>query len=387
MACILWCFRDRSSPSANEQNEDEMENLFDEHAFEEYVQGDEDDSAVASLYHSDSAPDLKHELSLTLPREKWVDCVMQRSSSEGSDPASTEEVASPPFNANDSDYWRRVARKMMNFKLGECLDNPDYVVVFEGDKEQVEADLILRASDAERAYDQIKGDIDGWIQRRISRTPTARDDDASVQMRTLRSASSRRCTMSGKALISPKQYASRRDSPKMFLDDPDDELRTFVGLAECGVPLIRVNLLRCSESATHTKGVIVNGLLVVDVTLASQIQALSFTYTKWIIEDIVNKFLIYFDFIRLSNRMRDMHGRVVDALLSAGSFRLHKMRIIRFSSEKMYVKRASVDSSSRYTSRLCDFSVLNKSSSCSALNEIELDDVHKTSAKSKSFIQ
>lgn len=347
MSCCvpnLFFLRKAKEAAVCEQQSDATEMI---HLPEDYVQGDDDDSGIGSLLVSDSARGLKHELVLALPREKWADAVLQQTprsacvslerytpSPRTISPATSQTTSGEQDNdpaATAQIYWRRVARNMMNFHLGKNLENIDAKVAFECDSDVDEADFVINRQDAFCAYKQVTTDLAAWIEKRTGQSfAWSRLRVDSVEMKTSQRAASKRNTISGQALISPGTPSDRRHSPKMFLDSGEDELRTFVGIAECGVPLLRVNLLHCAESSPLTRGVTVQGLLIVNVTMSEQIKPLAFTYTKWIIEDIVKNFLDRFDFIRISAHMRESNARVVDALLAAGVFLLYKDRVIRF---------------------------------------------------------
>lgn len=360
-ACAAAAATGTASFSDEGDDDDGRISVSDEipEALQDYVSGDQDESNVRSLLDLKACNELKNILKLSLPREPWADTILQLTPPRNSnrDPSTTttsqtsgggggggcvEPSLSPCNSADDpEDYWRRAARNMMTFELGRRLSDPEAVVCFADEDEASEAECVIEKEDADRAYSEVTEKVSAWIRRRLS----------AEKVGEVRSQSARRITLSGQAAIAPGMPNARRNSPKMFLDDTDDEVCTFIGSAACDVPLLRVNLLRCNENSVITKGIAKNGLIIIGVDLAEQISLLTFPYTKWIIQKIVEDFLVYFDFIRLYDVFCDRHRDVVDALIINGVFEEYGTRVIRFADQSSKFHCANVRRASATDSR------------------------------------
>ena len=280
---------------------------------ENYVEGDEDEKAIASLLNHNNGKDIRHALALALPREKWADVIVknmqcnrnvslesnsphdpsphqpflvkrnnsQSPNSIGDDGLEEDVINIDAIESMNDSLRRKVARNFMTFTLGIHPDFPNKSV-----GEGIMNDIQIEKDEIHTCYENVLLQVCVWAQRRLSTTKN------------------RRTSASGVVYINadaPEMtLQERKQSPKMFLNDTDDELRTFIGVTKNGVPLIRLIVMRVTENSTRTNNTTIQGLLVVNVDFAEQIEKLRIIYANWLIEEIVKRLGNLFDFIRLA---------------------------------------------------------------------------------------
>lgn len=335
MTCLNICGKKKNAETHSEAEE----LLSIPHQLRDYVEGDSEDASVTSLLESETAPEMQHSMSFALPREHWVDDVLRNTprSPKSLSPKSNDSSASDPAEDREADnfFWRSVARNLMTFELGVHLEKPELSV---GDVDDNNCDLTIERDDPQRAFDHIVADLKGWVQKR--KNYMLRDEyGARVGESIYKSKSTgRRASLSGLAKIDPDNEMPRRNSPKMFIDDPsaEDELRTFVGLSANGVPIMRLNVMRCCENALHTDSMSVCGLIVISVDFAKQIEILAAPYSAWLVEYIVDAHCEDFDFIRLSSKFRENNAPVVDRLLLAKRVNCVNNRVMCYAKERPF---------------------------------------------------
>lgn len=225
----------------------------------------------------------------------------------------------------DDTYWQEVAFNMLTFKLGLHPSNPSARV-----GSGILADFKVASVEAAFAMEQIVASAKKWAIRAAS----VRDAEVS-KMR-------RRGSLSTTVPMLVSNNASPPNTPKSFLtpEENDTELRPFVGESNCGVPLMRLALLRCKESSMRTAGICVHGLIVVHVEFADIVSHLKETYTMCIVKDLVKALIPHYDFIRLSTQFRADHPVITGDLIQQGIMSLyqgsdpHKQRVIRYSNRR-----------------------------------------------------
>lgn len=358
MACLWFsCVgRSREEESTIDPNVIAISEEWKNH----YIEGDEDETAVTSLIKSEQGEKIRHALAIALPRERWADIIVKntpRSSKQVSleslsphDPSSPKDPflsnrrtsTSSPLSSNISDepesnietmsdsLKRKVARNFMTFQLGVHPEFPDKTV-----GESIINDIVIEAEEVRNCYANVLLQVYVWAERRLL------------------DKKNRRTSASGVVYINADapelSIEERRRSPKMFLDDTDDELRTFIGGTQSGVPLIRLIAMRVAENSIRTNSVTVHGIIIVNIDFAKQIQSVKGIYANWMIEEIVKRLGKIYDFIRLSKEFATQNAEVILDLL--------RKRIIRNIDGRyiFYAKEAGMFSFSGFMSRESSF--------------------------------
>jgi hypothetical protein len=222
--------------------------------------------------------------------------------------------------ACDDGYWSDLAYNMMSFKLGVHPERLDARV----GRSSATCDIVVHNMDAMRAYEQVVREATEWAERARLTPKGKRASLTSVV--PLHSGG-----------VEPT-LAELKHSPKMFVtpESDDTEVRVFVGVSESGVPLMRLVLIRSSESSTRTAAVSVTGIIIHRFDCASEqlIGEMSESYTQWVIKELVRTLIKLYDFVRVSTKFAESMRDVVETLVAQGLLEYHNKRYIVYSTRR-----------------------------------------------------
>jgi len=263
-----------------------------------------------------------------------------RRSSSGTDGSLTDRTQSPSADSIDAgassprlldDYWMRVAHHAMTFELGKSLTQPQLSV-----GKSFLNDIQIPHTDASYAYDQLMNAYYKWALSRQETVQSKRDwrRRTSSSMAVLQSQLISSLVdvygeqPTGEASNQPPALPTCSSTNSLGKSSPrcnvlsecdiDDELRTFVGSSVTGdVPLMRMSVIRCTEVDKNRGNTPIHGIVIVDVSFADVVGVVREPFTRWLLTEIVSGDLgLAFDFVRMSNRVREPIAEIVTELVA-----------------------------------------------------------------------